>query len=167
MGEQTNNNLQCETCDLEEDSADIDIKCKLCCKGKEYVAAVGLAPEPSGYSKVYNPDVNPTTLADMVAGAYRSLHTYIPDKIDFVTEDRKVSLSIPISQGFHNPGPTFAVKENFDLLLRGQATQLQDKADQFISEEIVIVTYYTCQEILWILNFIKIQRLRNLKGNHK
>ncbi|XP_026677316.1 uncharacterized protein LOC113466270 [Diaphorina citri] len=32
MGEQTNNNLQCETCDLEEDSADIDIKCKLCCK---------------------------------------------------------------------------------------------------------------------------------------
>ncbi|KAI5712646.1 hypothetical protein M8J75_010181 [Diaphorina citri] len=57
--------------------------------GKEYVAAVGLAPEPSGYSKVYNPDVNPTTLADMVAGAYRSLHTYIPDKIDFVTEDRK------------------------------------------------------------------------------
>ncbi|KAL1465565.1 hypothetical protein WDU94_005122 [Cyamophila willieti] len=103
--------------------------------GKEYVSSVGLAPE-SGYSKAYSPDTNPATLADLVAAAFRSLHTYIPDKIDFVKEDRTVAKSIPFSESLHNPGPVFTVKNNFDDLLRGQATQLQEKADSFMTEEI-------------------------------
>lgn len=44
--------------------------------------------------------------------------------------------SIAFSEGLHNPGPVFSTKDVIDDLLRGQATQLEEKGDSFITEEV-------------------------------
>ncbi|KAI5696317.1 hypothetical protein M8J76_007904 [Diaphorina citri] len=103
--------------------------------GESYTKDVGLSPTSSGYFQGYDPEVNPSTLADFAAGAFRGLHSLIPGTIKLVNERRVTNQELPFSSTMQHPGDILEVMDVFDSTLRGLTNQLQQYQDRFITEQ--------------------------------
>ncbi|XP_027853231.2 peroxidase-like [Aphis gossypii] len=104
--------------------------------GENYVRENGISPLKQGYSNLYNSNINPSTLASFAGGAFRSLHSLVPSVFNLVNEDRENGgAPTRFSEWMNKPG-IIQRPGNYDMFLRGIATQPQQAQDIFFSEEI-------------------------------
>ncbi|XP_065216413.1 peroxidase-like isoform X2 [Planococcus citri] len=105
--------------------------------GPSYVRNNNLVPlrTGSGYANGYNPNMNPSSLSEFVAAAFRSYHSTIQGSISLVSENRTLVNQISLSEWANRPG-IIQAPGNFDNFLRGLISQPQHQQDIFFSSEI-------------------------------
>ncbi|CAG4970324.1 unnamed protein product [Parnassius apollo] len=91
-------------------------------------------PGVKGYVNDYNPTVDPSVLDEHATAAFRHFHTLIRGYLHMITENRKLSSAVRISDWFNRP---LLIETNnaFDELTRGLTVQPQDFSDQFWDTE--------------------------------
>lgn len=118
--------------------------------GSEFVKEHNLSPQESGYAKGYDPSVNPSSISEFVAGAFRYFHSTISGHPNLIKEDRNISGTIRLSNHTNNPG-VIQESNNFDYFLRGLITQPEDKTDPFFTDE--ITNYFSRNKTRFPLQF--------------
>ncbi|XP_013139647.1 PREDICTED: peroxidase [Papilio polytes] len=91
-------------------------------------------PGAKGFVDDYNPRVNPTVLDEHATAAFRHFHTLIRGYLQMISENRKLSGAVRMSDWFNRP-LLLEINNVFDDLARGLATQPQDFSDQFWDTE--------------------------------
>ncbi|XP_065216127.1 peroxidase-like [Planococcus citri] len=104
--------------------------------GSTYVEKNNLAPQKSGYAKGYNSSINPSSISEFVAAAFRSLHSTIVGNISMMRENRTVSSTVQLADHADRAGIILQTKDNFDYFLRGLISQPQNDQDKFCTAEI-------------------------------
>ncbi|XP_068625536.1 peroxidase [Battus philenor] len=92
-------------------------------------------PGANGYVNDYNPNVNPSVLDEHATAAFRHFHTLIRGYLQMITESRKLSGAVRMSDWFNRP-LLLEINNVFDDLTRGLTVQPQDYSDQFWDTEI-------------------------------
>uniref|UniRef100_A0A8D8SWS8 Chorion peroxidase n=1 Tax=Cacopsylla melanoneura TaxID=428564 RepID=A0A8D8SWS8_9HEMI len=104
--------------------------------GSDFARTSGLSPTNSGYFVGYNPDVNPSTLADFAGAAFRGLHSLIPGVIRLANERRATNQELPFSSTLQHPGDFMEEGDTYDSTLRGLGSQKQQFQDRWMTEQI-------------------------------
>ena len=96
--------------------------------------AFNILPKSFGYSKSYNPRVNPNILNSFATAAYR-MHSLIQGTLAMMDENGNVQQRVRLHDIFFAPKDMYRPNA-FDLFLNGFATEPAQSFDRFFSEEL-------------------------------
>ncbi|XP_060871134.1 peroxidase-like isoform X1 [Metopolophium dirhodum] len=103
--------------------------------GRDFAKENYLLPMTNGFDDSYDQYLNPTTTTSFTGAAYRSMHSSIRGFIELVSEARKITSRIRISDFFFKPD-IVQRQDNYDSFTRGLLTQHAQEVDQYFTEEI-------------------------------
>jgi len=103
--------------------------------GKDYARENKLLPLKKGYNNGYNVNLNPSTITSFTAAAFRAQHSYIQGFIELMSESRRVTSKLRLSDLFLRTD-IVQKNDNYDSFFRGLITQHAHEQDQYITEEI-------------------------------
>ncbi|CAK1543838.1 unnamed protein product [Leptosia nina] len=103
--------------------------------GEAYLRYYGISPR-SLYSRSYSEDVNPGIISSFTSGAFRFLHTMIPDSIMACSSNYQAAYMYKLSDYYFNPNIVETSKDSFDNIVRGIVTQPSSEPDPFFSSEV-------------------------------
>ncbi|XP_045496495.1 peroxidase-like [Colias croceus] len=131
-----------------------------CNFGENYLRYYRIAPS-SLYSRDYNEDVNPGIINGFGAGAFRFLHTMIPDSFMACPASYQAAYLYKISDYFFNPSLVEASKDSFDDIVRGLVTHRAAESDPYVTGELTNLLFKSHNK--WGLDLISmdIQRGRD------
>ncbi|CAH3927903.1 unnamed protein product [Pieris brassicae] len=128
--------------------------------GESYLRYYGISPT-SLYSHSYNEEVNPGIINGFGAGAFRFLHTMIPDSIMTCSSSYQVAYLYKMSDYYFNPSIVEANRESFDDIVRGTVTQPASESDPYVTREITNLLFKTRDKWGMDLIAMDIQRGRD------
>ncbi|XP_041968484.1 peroxidase-like [Aricia agestis] len=128
--------------------------------GEGYLRYYRISPT-SLYNRDYNEDVNPGVINGFGAGAFRFLHTIIPDSIMTCPASYQSAYMYKLSDHYFNPYLLESSAESFNDILRGIVTQRAGEADSHCTGEITNMLFKSHNK--WGLDLIAmdIQRGRD------
>ncbi|XP_063827082.1 peroxidase-like [Ostrinia nubilalis] len=128
--------------------------------GETYLRYYHITPSTL-YSHDYNEEVNPGIINGFTAGAFRFLHSTIPDTIMTCPSNYYAAYAHRISDHYQNPSLLESSTESFDDLVRGILTQSAADSDTFCSSQISNLLFKSRN--LWGLDLVAmdIQRGRD------
>uniref|UniRef100_A0A2S2NAX9 Peroxidase n=1 Tax=Schizaphis graminum TaxID=13262 RepID=A0A2S2NAX9_SCHGA len=103
--------------------------------GRDFSRENFLLPLTKGFDDSYDQYLNPTTITSFTAAAFRSLHSSIRGFIELVSEARKITSKIRLSDYFFKPD-IVQKQDNFDSFTRGLLTQKAQEVDKYFTKEI-------------------------------
>ncbi|XP_050677757.1 peroxidase-like [Leptidea sinapis] len=128
--------------------------------GENYIRYYRISPT-SFYSRDYSEDVNPGVINGFGAGAFRYLHTMVPDSLMSCPADYQAAYLYKLSDHYFNPSLVETSDESFDDLVRGFVTQQAGESDPHCTGEITNLLFKSHNK--WGLDLIAmdIQRGRD------
>ncbi|VVC94294.1 unnamed protein product [Leptidea sinapis] len=128
--------------------------------GENYIRYYRISPT-SFYSRDYSEDVNPGVINGFGAGAFRYLHTMVPDSLMSCPANYQAAYLYKLSDHYFNPSLVETSDESFDDLVRGFVTQQAGESDPHCTGEITNLLFKSHNK--WGLDLIAmdIQRGRD------
>ncbi|XP_022248992.1 chorion peroxidase-like isoform X2 [Limulus polyphemus] len=102
--------------------------------GRPVMGEFHLLLKPYGFSKSYDPEINPAIANSFAAAAYRYGHTLLQGMLNLVDKVNNVVDRFRLSSSFFNPLRLYT-PGNFDKLLRGLVRQPSQQFDSLITTE--------------------------------
>ena len=102
--------------------------------GRKVMKLFNILPKPFGFTKDYNPRVNPNILNEFATAAYR-FHSLIQGTFVMLDNDGKATHRFQLHTLFNNP-KTMYMPNAFDQYLNGFSTEPAQSWDKFFADEL-------------------------------